>query len=435
MPLQNPVVVIPGITASTLRDTYLVEPEHVWSTLLHKSYKRITLHPEDLRYELVEPARVVPDAAFHIPYGELIEELRYNLRSTEDEPVPVFPFAYDWRKPLAEVVPQLAAFVMEVIGRTKLLRHYAGTTWETEPQVDLVGHSMGGLLIAGYLAAEKSGAPIGRIATLGTPFQGSYEAMIKVLTGTALLSPLEPSSREREAARLTPALYHLLPSFAGAVLDASSNASVDPFELDAWQAGVIETIAEFIRMYGSRRIARKTDRLEEARQLLSNMLIESRDYIADSRGIVLSDCALDQSDWLVIAGVDADTRVRLKRSAHGREVWYDLSSEDRRNDWYDGPDRYETGDGTVPLRGAVPTFLNPAGVVCVRPGDLGYWELGDKALLGQVGWHGLLPKCNLVHRLVLKHLKREKADKTVWGAPLPDVEVWAPPIQGLEHKG
>ena len=52
MALPNPVIVVPGITASSLRDEYKLAPEVVWSAILQKEYRRITLHPSDLRYEL-----------------------------------------------------------------------------------------------------------------------------------------------------------------------------------------------------------------------------------------------------------------------------------------------------------------------------------------------------------------------------------------------
>ncbi|MCC7063782.1 MAG: alpha/beta hydrolase [Planctomycetes bacterium] len=208
---QNPVIVIPGITASELRDEYPVRPESVWSAILNHDFERICQHPEDLRYEAKEPARVRADAVFPLVYGDLVAELRHNLARKADEPVPVFPFAYDWRQPLRLVVQQLAGFVQEVVDRTKLLRHYATSDWFDEPKVDLVGHSMGGLLITGYLAEFGKKSQVGRVATLGTPFQGSYEAPIKVLTGTSSIGGGEQNSREREAARITPALYHLLP--------------------------------------------------------------------------------------------------------------------------------------------------------------------------------------------------------------------------------
>ena len=40
MALPNPVVVVPGITASDLCDAYAVSPEAVWTTLLHKNWER-----------------------------------------------------------------------------------------------------------------------------------------------------------------------------------------------------------------------------------------------------------------------------------------------------------------------------------------------------------------------------------------------------------
>ena len=89
MPLPYPVIVIPGITATYLKNEYDLPPEYVW-TVMTKKYERLALHPNDLRYEVSEPARLVPDQLYEIAYKELIEELRYNLRSEEDKQVPVF---------------------------------------------------------------------------------------------------------------------------------------------------------------------------------------------------------------------------------------------------------------------------------------------------------------------------------------------------------
>ncbi len=63
-------------------------------------------------------ARARARKLFEISYRELIEELRYNLRDREDEPVPVFPFSYDWRQPLEAAAQQLASFIDEIIQRT-----------------------------------------------------------------------------------------------------------------------------------------------------------------------------------------------------------------------------------------------------------------------------------------------------------------------------
>ena len=89
--LPAPVIVIPGITATYLRDEYTLPPEAVW-TVIKKDFARITLHPDDLRYEATEPARVMPDQIYEIAYGELVKELRYNLAVAPDVPVPVYLF-------------------------------------------------------------------------------------------------------------------------------------------------------------------------------------------------------------------------------------------------------------------------------------------------------------------------------------------------------
>src|SRR5690606_30075332 len=94
-------------------------------------------------------------------------------------------------------------------------------------------------------------ARVGRVATLATPFRGSFEAPIKVLTGTSSIGGGEQNSREREAARITPALYHLLPDFDGAVVDEAGKP-VDLHDAAAWQDGVVETLAEFIRLTAAR---------------------------------------------------------------------------------------------------------------------------------------------------------------------------------------
>jgi len=60
MAKPNPTIVVPGITATYLRDYYPVSPETIWA-VLRKDYDRAALHPDNLDYEAREPARVLPD--------------------------------------------------------------------------------------------------------------------------------------------------------------------------------------------------------------------------------------------------------------------------------------------------------------------------------------------------------------------------------------
>lgn len=436
MTIGNPVIVVPGITASRLRDEYPVSPDIVWR-VLKSDHRRVSLHPDDLRYELIEPARVRPDGVFTVAYEHLIEELRYNLSDSEHEPVPVYPFAYDWRQPLETTEAQLAKFIQEVIDRTRLLRHYHRAGYPDDPRVDLVGHSMGGLIIAGYLADAGPDAPVGKVVTLGSPFRGSLEAPLKITTGTADLGEqTPPASREREAARLTPALYYLLPSFDTAVSTETDDLPDSLFEVGAWQESIVRTMASFIRAHGVER-TNASEREKLALDLFSGLLRAARSHRDKLEALDLRSSGLSPDDWLCVIGVDAETRVRLKIDSHYNKPLFDLTSDDRCNEWDDAePDRqFLTGDGTVPLLGAEPGFLERSNLVCVKPRDFGYWELKDKALAGLSGFHGMLPNLNLAHRLIVSHFKG-KPTKGTWGRSAPTIteDDWQPAIANLRRK-
>lgn len=436
MSIQNPVIVIPAITGSELRDEYPVDPQVIWSAVLHKQYERGTLHPDDIRFDLLEPARVRANALFPLIYSQLIEELRYNLADSPDKPVPVFPFAYDWRQPLVQTEALLKDFIAEVIGRTKLLRHYYKSKWMDDPRVNLVGHSMGGLVIAGYLQGAGALHSVGKVATLGTPFQGSFEAVLKVVTGTASLGSNGGNSREREAARLTPALYHLVPDFDHAVVDPNGQP-VDLFKVDAWQPGVIETLVTFISTFGRDPARRKADLQTSARQLLQTLLDQAAAHRARVRALDLASIGMDMKSWLAVIGIRAVTRVQLlmRTSDQGLPI-FDLRADDRRDEWTPDFPSVRTGDQTVPYLGAKPPFLHPSHLVCVQPSDLGYFEMGDRVLRTATGLHGLLPNMNLVQRLVVAHFTGVVNFDNVWGMPAPDVNPsdWDPPVKGLRVK-
>lgn len=432
----DPVIVVPGITATYLDDHYRLPPDTVWS-VLKKDYERSALHPDDLRYEALEPAAVRPGQVFEVAYKELIEELRFNLTERPDREVPVYWFGYDWRQPLEASEERLAQFIEEVISRTALTPHY-GKTYAERKSVTLVGHSMGGLLIAGYLARHGPEGRVSKVVTLATPFQGSFEAPAKIVTGTAELGDWKSVSREREAARVTPALYYLIPSIPGSVVDAEDN-DVDLLDPDAWQDSVFETIASFIERHSVDR-GNKTSRLDRARALVGDFLTRAKEHRSRSDELDLESCGLTSSDWLCVAGVDCETRVEIKvRLSRGQPV-FDLSSKGRKNNWNfegDAPVGDQTGDGTVPFKGAVPSFLPYESLVCIRPGDFGYWEVADSVLSRAAGFHGILPNMNMLHRLIVRHITG-RSDKygNTWGRPAPGVQPseWKPPVKNLEWK-
>ncbi len=357
--------------------------------------------------------------------------------------MPVFPFGYDWRQPLEQSEALLAAFVAEVIDRTKLLRHYADDGYGDRPVVNLVAHSMGGLIVAGYLASAKGKAPVAKVATLASPFRGSFEAVIKTLTGTAGLGLSTPSSREREAAHVTPGLYYLLPTVErGLTIDKSLKAR-SLFDADLWQPSIRQTIEEYVRLYAVDP-GRKSDRAQQADKLFRSMLGDAAAHRRKLESLTLAKVKLTPADWLAIVGVDSKTRVKLTVGADSRgQPEFELLSTDRCNQWAAEPpttgedDRYLTGDGTVPFEGALPAFLPLESLVCVTPSDYGYWEIQDRLVTQVAGFHGILPNMDLIHRLIVRHFTgRPDPHGNTWGRRAPGVaqKDWDPPIKGLDDK-
>ncbi len=436
-PPPSPVIVVPGVTATWLRDHYPLPPEMIWGVLEpSKRYERAQMHPSDLRYEASQPADVRADQVYEVAYAELIEELRYNLSRSPAEPIPVFPFGYDWRHPLAITEQRLAEFVEGVIARTKLLRHYDESGYAAAPKVNLVGHSMGGLVIAGYIE-RFGGGLVDRVATLASPFRGSFEAMVKIATGTANLGVPAPSSREREAARVTPSIYHLLPDFdTGVDPEEGSSLPRSTFDPGLMQPSIVESVVSYAERFALGRTKKK--RTETGKALLPAMLAEAERHRKRIAALDLQAKGLSADRWLCVVGVDAATRVRMGIGSESGRPAFRLTSKDLENKWRKkAGDRRLTGDGTVHFLGAEPAFLKRKNLICVTPDDFGIWELQDRAVARLAGFHGILPNMNMLHRLIVRFFTgADDRHGNTWGAPAPGVsaEDWSPAVTGLKLK-
>ncbi|MGH9464831.1 MAG: lipase/acyltransferase domain-containing protein [Thermoanaerobaculia bacterium] len=426
---QNPVVVVPGIPGSTLEDAYPLPPEELWTALLNREYERLALHSDDPRYEASEPALVRAGHLFVLGYSAWLRSLRHDLTERADRPTPVFPFPYDWRQDVAATARQLAAFVAEALDRTALLRHYGGADGL---RVDLVAHSLGGLVIAEYLTAAGGAARVGKVATLGTPFRGSVEALVKLLTGMGNLAGPRPEEREREAARSMPAMYQLLPSYAGCLEDEAGSAPPRGlFDVAAWQPGVLASLEETIRLRAVDP-GNPESRPLRARELLAGYLELAWGHRQRIERLRLERAGLAPADWLCVVGVGERTRQAARLTMVRGQPRYVLSDDDYVDDWRSDPASAVTGDGTVPLAGAAPAFLPRSALVAVAERDFGFWELRDRGIEALVGLHALLPSMALAQRLVLRHLRPSYRGR-VSGRPVPGVtpEAWRPPIPGL----
>jgi len=386
MAFQNPVIVVPGIQASGLDDYYPIPREELWSAIEHKEFGRISLHPDNLLYEANEPANVRANGPLPIAYKDLIEALRHDLSDKSDKPTPVFPFGYDWRRDCSQSADELGQFVDEALARTWLLPHYRK---ETDRRVDLVGHSMGGLLIADYLS-RKGATKVRRVVTIATPFQGSQEAIKKVTTGLGTFTDDAPRDRERETARTIPSLYQLLPTYPGAVT-SKAGLPTDLTRVANWQPSILRTIKEFVRLSSG---------VIDAEVLFQAYL----DGVVKLRASVAK-VPIKAVEWLAIVGVGSKTQIATDIIAWPKGSATHSFDFPAAEDDYTGTNTGRTGDGTVPFPGACPTFLPKEQLLCVSPSDFSFWELRDRGLGKIAGLHSFLPNMNLVQRLTIKFLK------------------------------
>jgi hypothetical protein len=447
------VIVLHGLTASVLRDEYPVDPETVLTRapLGPARWERLERHPDDWSYEAKEPARVRPSHLVPIGYAELVEALRSDLAPAPDREVPVYPFAYDWRDDVFTIAPRLGAFIHEVIGRTRLLPHYASDLAE----VDLVGHSMGGVVISACLAEgyhrDLRGRPqVRRVATLGTAYQGAVDALEKLTVGESELMGGNRDA-ERHMARLTPAVYQHVPAFKDALLDESGTTSLDAFDPRSFQHSVFSALAEHLRLFSRNPdFANPAVRAQGAFAQLTRWLEQGRKLMRTIGNLDPKEVLLDKEGpgahpgWLLLVGLDEPTRYQAQLGVAAGERVFHFKKQSRGFEpgAGDPADSAETralrntlGDGTVPVRGAVPAWADRERVVGLARRDFGSFE--NLLLRGFTSLHSVLPWLNLVHRWVVAFLKDKQAGKAdVWGRPLPDVRRpdWKSPVGGARLK-
>jgi hypothetical protein len=283
---------------------------------------------------------------------------------------------------------------------------------------------MGGLLAAGYVQSEGMDR-VDKVATIASPFRGSLEAIAKTAIGVGGFTFSSGGSREREAARVTPALYHLLPSYNGAVV-TSDGKEGDIFLQQNWQQGILDTLASFVERYGL--TPKKPD--AQASELLTAMLDQAWRHRLRLERLELK----DSKRWLCIVGVGGKTRqsMTLRVDAKGNRPWFELGEET--DEWSQGHASIRTGDNTVPFSGAKCAFVPAEQIICISPDEFAFFEFKDR-LINQLGFHSALPSMNLVQRLVVSHLLGTKKGK-LEGYPSPEIDPakWDPPIKGIEPK-
>ncbi len=246
-----PVIVIPGVLGSRLaeRDT----GREVWpgSTrqLLTSRYRHLALPIDPDTLEPLDDGLVATElfdrAAGQDFYRRILRKLQSDggyQPGIPGEPVTggparLYTFAYDWRQDNVVTVRALDALIAQI-------RRDHGN--QALP-VDIIAHSMGGLIVRYYqrfgtvdlLDGEvfpvtgAGAANLRRVVLLGTPGRGSVGAIHLFLTGYQLgLSRLPP-----EVIATMPSMYQLFPHPSSTWVTAGDGTPLarDPFDVGLWR--------------------------------------------------------------------------------------------------------------------------------------------------------------------------------------------------------
>lgn len=324
MAFKDVIIVVPGIGGSRLvsrkgRVVWDVSRTMLARSLLRDTLDRLTIaaeSPDETLEDGITPqgvmngAHVLPGLWKVDGYAPLLAGLRERLGLVEGRNL--HAFAYDWRRDnrvSAGILRRQAEAVLQA------WREASGTR---DAKLIFVAHSMGGLIVRHYAECLEGWRLIRRLVTIGTPFGGSLNAAGFLVNGlTRGIGPLTIDATV--PLRSMASVYQLLPTYP--CIEAAGELSrVADAGLPALDAS---KVADAIRFHAEMDIAAEANRGEPG---------------YDPRYIV--PVASFRQPTFQSAVVDGDGLVMNLKAPGG----------------------LEGGDGTVPLRSAIPPGQQPRDV-------------------------------------------------------------------------
>ncbi len=203
--VRNPLIIVPGLMGSKLN----FENENVWLNVL-----KLIAEPDDSFLDIlafnsqgvvvsskIVAGPIILKTSFlfgDIDYaGLLVSDLEKDgyVENTD-----MFIFNYDWRFDVRDTALSLKTKIDSVVTQTGMNK------------VDIVGHSLGGLVIKQYIKDNSAASPLEKIIFVGVPNLGSADAAKALIFGDNFDVPLLNSDEIFKITQNMPSAYQLLPS-------------------------------------------------------------------------------------------------------------------------------------------------------------------------------------------------------------------------------
>jgi pimeloyl-ACP methyl ester carboxylesterase len=250
---QPPVIVIPGILGSRLRDAATDQelwPGSLWGVVFgSKEHLALPFDPVSLQ----PTAEARPDGLFEAAlgtdfYGEILRTLEHSggyrraMPGTAADPGArrYYVFAYDWRQDNVRTAAKLDAYIEQI------RRDYG----DPKLKVDIVAHSMGGLVTRYFLrygaqdvlpvlhrddfrVSDAGAAKVRTAILLGTPNLGSANSLHGFIEGADIGLRRIPT----EVLATMPSVFQLFPHPINDWLIDLDGKPVDedPFDVEVWR--------------------------------------------------------------------------------------------------------------------------------------------------------------------------------------------------------
>ncbi len=196
-PEKTPVILIPGIGGSELQvtaDTVWSEPDGhggVYNHLYSAGEKVWVNEPEAIKPgndDYFDILRMNPDGTSQaqvgitgeIYSGAYQEAINFFIENGYELNKTLFLFPYDWRLDIRLTTPLLHQKILSI-------KQHTGAE-----KVNIVAHSMGGLVARNYISNEERAVHVEKLFTLGTPHLGAVDSFKALTYGTCMKYQVGP---------------------------------------------------------------------------------------------------------------------------------------------------------------------------------------------------------------------------------------------------